>query len=93
MFNKLAKVLTTTFLITQPSMADVVYPVDYPFNPTSEKIPVYLTLSKKTQQKFEAASPTHIYKVIKNSRDWENLDKELRSKVLKNKKNLQLVKR
>lgn len=91
MFNKLAKVLTTTFLITQPSMADVVYPVDYPFNPTSEKLPIYLTLSKKTQQKFEAASPTHIYKVITNSRDWEKLDKELRSKVLKNKKNFAQV--
>ncbi len=88
MFYKLAKVLSTALLITQPLMAEVVFPVDYPFNPTTtEEIPAALRIPKRILQK----STNHIYNALKNSPDWIDLNKELKAKILKNRNNFAQV--
>lgn len=85
-YGKMIFVMILGTLMSQSLMAEVIHPIDYPFNPTAEKNPFHLTFSAQTRKKFNMSKGA-IRTAMKNSPDWANMDERIRSKISKNMKN------
>ncbi len=85
-YSKMFFVMIFGSLMSQSLMAENLCPLDYPFNPTSEKNPFHLSLSEKARKSFNLSKGA-IRSLVKNSPKYATMDERIRSKISRNSKN------